>query len=106
MCENGRCSNTFGSYMCTCNEGYELDEKAVKCIDINECLQDSFRCGVGQCVNLDGSFECVCPEGYSLKPDGRGCIDMRKEPCYMEFSERACSKPMTRPQVFKLLVIF
>ena len=92
--------------MCTCNEGYELDEKAVKCIDINECMQDSFRCGVGQCVNLDGSFECVCPEGYSLKPDGRGCIDMRKEPCYMEFSEGACSKPMTRPQVFKLLVIF
>jgi len=29
MCKNGRCSNTFGSYMCTCDSGYTLDEKQV-----------------------------------------------------------------------------
>ena len=54
MCENGRCSNTFGSYMCNCNEGFKLDEKSVRCIDVDECAKDSFICGVGQCVNLDG----------------------------------------------------
>ena len=54
MCENGRCSNTFGSYMCNCNEGFKLDEKSVRCIDVDECASDSFICGVGQCVNLDG----------------------------------------------------
>ena len=29
MCKNGRCSNTFGSYMCTCDSGYTLDESLV-----------------------------------------------------------------------------
>ena len=39
MCENGRCSNTFGSYMCNCNDGFELDEKSVRCIDVDECAK-------------------------------------------------------------------
>ena len=99
MCENGRCSNTFGSYMCNCNDGFKLDEKSVRCIDVDECANDSFICGVGQCVNLEGGFECVCPQGYMLKSDGQGCIDMRKEMCFMNFSEGTCSKPMTTPQV-------
>ena len=40
--------------MCNCNEGFKLDEKSVRCIDVDECATDSFICGVGQCVNLDG----------------------------------------------------
>ena len=40
--------------MCNCNEGFKLDEKSVRCIDVDECASDSFICGVGQCVNLDG----------------------------------------------------
>ena len=98
ICKNGRCSNTFGSYMCTCNNGYELSSNAIECIDVDECKNDPFICGVGQCVNTPGGFECVCPQGYMLASDGRGCIDMRKESCYMSFSEGVCSKAMTRPQ--------
>ncbi len=30
MCKNGRCSNTFGSYMCSCDDGFELDPEKVK----------------------------------------------------------------------------
>ena len=84
--------------MCTCNNGYELSSNAIECVDVDECKNDPFICGVGQCVNTPGGFECVCPQGYMLASDGRGCIDMRKESCYMSFSEGVCSKAMTRPQ--------
>ena len=87
--------------MCTCNEGFELDEKVSKCMDTDECSEDSFICGVGQCINTDGGFECLCPEGYMLKSDGKGCIDMRKEMCFMSFDEGSCDKPMAIPQVNK-----
>ena len=30
VCENGRCTNTFGSYMCTCSSGYSLDDQRVR----------------------------------------------------------------------------
>lgn len=29
LCKNGRCSNTFGSYMCMCKIGFELDTNRV-----------------------------------------------------------------------------
>ena len=29
LCKNGRCSNTFGSYMCMCKIGFELDKNGV-----------------------------------------------------------------------------
>ena len=39
--ENGgcdqRCDNTDGSYVCTCNDGYYLDEDKHSCHDIDEC---------------------------------------------------------------------
>ena len=31
LCKNGRCSNTFGSYMCMCKIGFELDKNGVSC---------------------------------------------------------------------------
>ena len=34
-CQNGRCTNTFGSYMCACHEGFRLDEKGIRCEDRN-----------------------------------------------------------------------
>lgn len=31
LCNNGHCTNTFGSYMCSCNEGYRLDNTSTFC---------------------------------------------------------------------------
>ena len=27
LCDNGRCSNTFGSFMCSCRTGYHLNNQ-------------------------------------------------------------------------------
>ena len=32
LCKDGRCSNTFGSFMCTCNDGYQIDEANAMCV--------------------------------------------------------------------------
>ena len=98
MCKNGRCSNTFGSFMCTCEDGFELDSSHMMCVDVNECKQNPSICGTGNCVNLAGSYECDCPPDYMVSQDGRECIDMRKERCYMKFADNSCSQPMTQPQ--------
>ena len=32
LCGNGRCSNTFGSFMCSCNRGYRLNAAGSLCV--------------------------------------------------------------------------
>ena len=32
ICQNGHCTNTFGSFMCSCNEGFILDDTKSSCI--------------------------------------------------------------------------
>lgn len=98
LCTNGRCSNTFGSFMCICNDGYKIDETNAVCVDLNECEEEPDICGVGKCINTEGSFECICPEGYMLMPNGRECIDMRKEPCYMSYINNTCINAMSQSQ--------
>ncbi|XP_067422269.1 epidermal growth factor-like protein 6 [Emydura macquarii macquarii] len=64
---NRRCVNTFGSYYCKCQIGYEL--KYVRghydCVDINECAASTHKCNVhAECLNTQGSFKCKCKQGY------------------------------------------
>ena len=81
--------NTHGSFTCSCNNGYELDDNGrscngmyimliitnclllyILCIDIDECLS-------GPCPshmihnNNDGSYSCDCPD--STIEDGLAC---------------------------------
>ncbi|XP_022085366.1 hemicentin-1-like isoform X2 [Acanthaster planci] len=62
----GTCTNTEGSYTCSCPAGYRLSEDKTNCRDINECKSD--RCGRDRmCFNTLGSYECVyvpCPRFY------------------------------------------
>jgi hypothetical protein len=32
LCQNGHCTNTFGSFMCLCNDGFRLDESNALCV--------------------------------------------------------------------------
>lgn len=94
LCRNGQCLNTVGSFLCECNDGYELSLDGRVCAgkelqyfyvdvnnsssfhdtprsslfppDINECAVNPGTCGAGTCLNLDGSYRCICPPGYYL----------------------------------------
>ena len=99
LCLHGRCSNTFGNFMCSCRTGYQLDNVTRQCLDINECSEGPELCNPGSCRNTDGGFQCQCPQGYMLSADGKTCVDMRKETCYMSLGGRSqCSTPMSHPQ--------
>ena len=85
------CTNTEGSYVCSCNVGYELDTDNHTCFDIDECVRNTNSCSHGchntpssddnecqdgehdcleemnkECKNTPGSFECVSTDGYQL----------------------------------------
>lgn len=66
---HGTCSNTIGSYECSCQNGYtkvDANLATSKCIDIDECsVQGTGLCGPNaQCVNVDGHYKCVCHKGF------------------------------------------
>ena len=62
---NANCSNTDGSYVCTCRQGYEGN--GFTCHDINECDRNSLNnCPSNSyCTNTNGSYYCTCNIGYS-----------------------------------------
>ncbi|ESO10937.1 hypothetical protein HELRODRAFT_167450 [Helobdella robusta] len=58
------CSNTFGSFSCSCSTGYRLSSDKMSCEDVNECL--SAPClGNTICVNSFGSFYCLNRDSLS-----------------------------------------
>ncbi|XP_075446329.1 epidermal growth factor-like protein 6 isoform X2 [Ascaphus truei] len=78
---NRRCVNTFGSYYCKCQTGYELKYVNGKydCIDVNECLLNRAKCSLhGDCLNTQGSFKCRCKQGY--KGTGYECSAIPDKP--------------------------
>jgi len=72
---NHNCTNTIGSYMCSCANGYSLVEDGLTC-DIDECQDANGGCKQ-RCVNILGGWECRCwDDGYRLDDDGETCIDI------------------------------
>ena len=81
------CTNTNGSFYCSCNTGYRLnvdnktcDGTKVQCIhillynfvDVNECTEFLSGCD-HNCINSIGSFSCSCKDGYVLHDNQRSC---------------------------------
>ncbi|CAH1793372.1 unnamed protein product, partial [Owenia fusiformis] len=70
---NADCTNTPGSFECTCQEGFVGD--GFKCDDIDECFENSHNCHIdADCQNTEGSYDCICKAGYS--GDGTTCKDI------------------------------
>ncbi|XP_062862107.1 epidermal growth factor-like protein 6 [Trichomycterus rosablanca] len=65
---NRECVNTFGSYYCKCQTGYDLKYINGKydCVDINECADSTAnKCDRhADCINTDGSYKCKCKQGF------------------------------------------
>ncbi|EDV50450.2 uncharacterized protein Dere_GG14439, isoform C [Drosophila erecta] len=63
-----RCSNSEGSFKCSCPPGYKLDSDQKTCQDIDECAQDKTSCVTGKCINEIGGFRCEFPR-FPVLPD-------------------------------------
>jgi hypothetical protein len=68
---NSYCTNTVGSYHCTCNNGFTNVNNTTAlttptCVDIDECELKIDHClrTSETCVNLPGSYACQCKVGY------------------------------------------
>ena len=78
------CTNTVGSFMCTCTAGYTGDgvtcagiagSTVLTCYkfchdnyytDINECTMGTDNCAPeATCTNTEGSFSCTCNQVYT-----------------------------------------
>ncbi|RUS82424.1 hypothetical protein EGW08_009812 [Elysia chlorotica] len=72
VCPAGQlCTNTIGSYKCSCPSGYSMQSDV--CIDIDECSSQSHGCQQ-LCENTDGSYNCDCYLGYRLDSDRQTCV--------------------------------
>ncbi|XP_062600104.1 mucin-like protein [Saccostrea cucullata] len=65
------CSNTEGSYTCSCRTGYRLTGHM--CHDINECSEGTNICEQ-KCHNTQGSYYCSCMPGYNLQSNQASCV--------------------------------
>jgi hypothetical protein len=60
-----RCSETNGSFACTCNVGWAGRLNGTVCDDVNECKGTTPCAGrKAACKNTNGSFVCVCELGF------------------------------------------
>ncbi|WP_395845869.1 EGF domain-containing protein [Cystobacter fuscus] len=70
---NALCTETSGSFVCTCKPGYTGD--GTTCTDIDECANNTATCDANAtCTNTVGGFTCACKSGYT--GDGTTCTDV------------------------------
>ena len=93
------CTNTIGSFVCSCDPGFELGDDERTCIgkditsilvqdrdmcalyyllaDVDECANGDHNCDINaMCNNTIGSFTCICNSGYSGNGTSGTCSSM------------------------------
>uniref|UniRef100_A0A8C1YY89 Nephronectin a n=1 Tax=Cyprinus carpio TaxID=7962 RepID=A0A8C1YY89_CYPCA len=78
-----KCINTFGSYICKCHDGFDLQyiNGKYQCADVNECSSNQHQCSpYATCYNTPGSYKCKCKDdyrgvGHDCKPIPKVVID-------------------------------
>jgi len=71
---NADCSDTFGSYDCTCKPGFEGDG-FVGCTDVIDCVPND-PCMNAQCFDVPGSYNCTCNPGTQPTSDPNVCTEI------------------------------
>ncbi|CAL1542073.1 unnamed protein product [Lymnaea stagnalis] len=66
------CTNSEGSYSCSCYAGYTYNSTSNTCLDIDECKLGNHQCDK-ICTNTEGSYRCSCSIGLFLQTDGVSC---------------------------------
>ncbi|XP_072294862.1 adhesion G protein-coupled receptor L4 [Eucyclogobius newberryi] len=95
--DRGNCTNTEGSYYCTCVSGYKstglaqfLPNDGTHCTDIDECSSGQICGPNSHCHNTNGSFYCTCQRDYiptsgpkRFHPDsGATCAEHPQKYCH------------------------
>lgn len=70
------CSNTPGSYACTCAAGYTAPPTGGTCEDVDECTTAVCGTAALDCTNTPGSYVCACMAGYAAPAMGGTCADV------------------------------
>lgn len=100
------CSDTDGSYLCSCQSGYQLDTNNHTCNDINECTVNNGGCQE-MCQNTNGSYGCLCPAGYSLDNNNVNCtgVIIQTTCCFNKFQQILMSVASIMVAVAKAVLI-
>ncbi|KAL9970891.1 hypothetical protein ACROYT_G023346 [Oculina patagonica] len=89
------CSNTHGSFNCTCKAGFAGDGRNV-CSDVDECEEKTYSCPkFSTCKNKDGGYECQCKHGYKKTSKGACseiCVPKCDKDSYCENGKCLCRK--------------